>query len=69
MAVETVQVRRSDKSGQEIPAGTGGRVRVMFNDDRVDLRADLTDAEITKLVKEYKLVEVVIRPTRRRARS
>lgn len=68
MAVETVRVRVSDKSGQEIPDGTGARVRVMYPDDRPDLRADLTDAEVTKLIKEYKLVETTPRPDRKRSR-
>ena len=57
----------SDKSGKEIPAGTGGRVRILFNDkDRVDMRADLTDAEIEKLVAEYKLKPVEPRTERRK---
>lgn len=57
----------SDKSGDEIPAGTGGRVRVLFNDqDKVDMRADLTDAEVEKLVRDYKLKPVQPRETRRK---
>lgn len=54
----------SDKSGEQITPGTGGRVRVTFYDDRVDLRADLTDAEIEQLVKTFKLKEVEPRPNR-----
>lgn len=62
MALETV--RRSDKSGDEIPEGTGARVRVMFYDpDRNDLRADLTDEEVKKLLGFAE--EVVPRPARR----
>lgn len=61
MALETV--RRSDLSGNEIPAGTGARVRVMFYDDRPDQRADLTDAEVKKLLGFTKAVET--RPARR----
>lgn len=48
MALETI--RRSDRSGDEIPTGTGARVRVIFNDDRPDLRADLTDEEVAELL-------------------
>lgn len=66
MAVE--QVRRSDVSGVEIPAGTGARVRVMFYDsDQPDRRADLTDDEVKKLLGFTK--EVQTRPSRRRVRS
>lgn len=62
MAVE--QVRRSDVSGKEIPAGTGARVRVMFfNSDRPDRRADLTDEEVEKLLSFTQ--EVQTRPSRR----
>jgi hypothetical protein len=62
MALETV--RRSDASGKEIPAGTGARVRVMFNDkSRHDLRADLTDKEVKELLSWA--VPVATRPTRR----
>lgn len=57
----------SDKSGKPIPAGTGGRVRVLFySDEKVDMRADLTDEEISKLVGEYKLQPVQPRDTRRK---
>lgn len=60
-----VQVRKSDKSGAEIPAGTGARIRVIFNDEsKTDLRADLTDAEVKKLLPWAKPVEE--RPARRR---
>jgi hypothetical protein len=59
----------SDKSGDEIPAGTGGRVRILFYEDgKVDMRADLTDAEIARLVKEYKLKPVQPRNEPRRRR-
>lgn len=64
MALE--QIRRSDKSGEQIPARTGARVRVVFYDgERVDMRADLTDAEVAELIKRYKFREVEIRPNRR----
>jgi hypothetical protein len=60
MAVESV--RRSDKSSSVIPEGTGARVRVMFlSDGRPDMRADLTDAEVKKLIAEYGLKEVATR--------
>jgi hypothetical protein len=59
-----VTVRKSDASGKAIPAGTGARVRVMFNDKkRPDMRADLTDDEVKKLLPF--VVPVAIRPTRR----
>jgi hypothetical protein len=62
MAVESL--RRSDVSGAVIPEGTGARVRVVQNDrDQPDLRADLTDAEVKKLLPWAK--PVVTRPTRR----
>lgn len=65
MAVlKSVTVRVSDKSGEEIPADTGARVRVMFYGEGVDMRADLTDAEVADLIKRYKLTEVETRPTR-----
>lgn len=48
MATETI--RRSDLSKAEMPDGTGARVRVMFYDDREDLRADLTDEEVAELL-------------------
>ncbi len=55
---------RSDVSGDVIPEGTGARVRVMFNDpSRADRRADLTDAEVEKLLSFT--VEVIPRMTRR----
>lgn len=63
MAVETV--RKSDVSGDTIPEGTGARVRVIFNDpERDDLRADLTDAEVEKLLPWAHPVKP--RPDRRR---
>lgn len=56
----------SDKSGQQIAPSTGARVRVMFYDEeRVDMRADLTDAEVAQLVKTFKLKPVETRPSRR----
>lgn len=59
MAVETI--RKSDASGEEIPPGTGARVRVIFNDPkRVDLRADLTDEEVEQLLPWAR--QVVTRP-------
>lgn len=57
----------SDKSGETIPAGTGARVRILFNDaEKVDMRADLTDAEVERLISEYGLKNVEPRPERRR---
>lgn len=65
MARSTVVQYTSDKSGKEIPRGTGARVRVMFYDtDRVDMRSDLTDAEVAQLVKDYGLKSVETRTTR-----
>lgn len=65
MARTTEVTYSSDKSGQRIEPNTGGRVRIMFFDkDRVDMRADLTDAEIEKLLRDYKLKEVETRPQR-----
>ncbi len=56
----------SDKSGEQISPNTGARVRIMFYDeDRVDMRADLTDAEVEKLVRDYKFKDVESRPQRR----
>ncbi len=64
MARETVL--RSDKSGEQIEVNTGARIRIMFYDpERPDMRADLTDAEVAKLAREYKLKEVETRPQRR----
>lgn len=60
-----VQVRKSDYSGSEIPAGTGARVRIMFSDpERDDMRADLTDEEVAELLSFAQVVET--RPARRR---
>ena len=65
MARSTVVQYTSDKSGKEIPRGTGARVRVMFYDtDKVDMRSDLTDAEVAQLVKDYGLKSVEQRPQR-----
>ena len=59
----------SDKSGNEIPRGTGARVRILFYaEDKEDMRADLTDAEVDKLIKDYKLKPVQTRSPRRRKR-
>lgn len=55
----------SDKSGAQIAPDTGARVRVMFYDDRDDMRADLTDAEVDELIRRYKLQKVQPRPERR----
>jgi hypothetical protein len=63
------QIRVSSLSGDEIPDGTGARVRVIYNDpERTDHRADLTDAEAEKLVQQYKAEQVEPRPERRGAR-
>jgi hypothetical protein len=62
--VALATVRHSDKSGEVIPDGTGARVRVMFYDGkRPDRRADLTDAEVEKLLDFTE--EVRTRPERR----
>lgn len=59
-------IRVSSLSGEVIPEGTGARIRVIFNDpERVDMRADLTDAETLKLAKQFKAEEVEPRPDRR----
>lgn len=56
MAVETI--RKSDASGDEIPEGTGARIRVVWHDpERVDLRADLTDEEVERLLPWAKPVQ------------
>lgn len=63
-----VQARQSDKSGLMIPPGTGARVRIEFYDGKsVARRADLTDAEVDKLLGFAKEVET--RPARRRGRA
>jgi hypothetical protein len=57
----------SDKSGEEIPRGTGARVRILFYDEnKVDMRADLTDVEADRLIKDYKLKPVHTRAPRQR---
>lgn len=62
-------MRISSLSSEIIPDGTGARVRVIWNDpERVDQRADLTDAEAEKLVRQFKAEEVETRPERRGAR-
>lgn len=48
MTQETVV--RSDLSGKIIPPGKACRVRVMYSDDRVDRRCDLSDDEVAKLL-------------------
>lgn len=68
MPVKTFRV--SNLSGDIIPDNTGARVRVLFADgSRADMRADLKDEEVAKLVKAYKLEEVETRPERRAARQ
>ncbi len=65
MALATV--RKSDKSGDVIPDGTGARVRIMFYDEsRADRRADLTDAEVEKFLPFAE--EVKTRPERKARR-
>lgn len=45
------KMRVSDFSGKQFDASTGARVRVMWNDKtKVDLRADLTDAEVKQIL-------------------
>lgn len=69
MARQLAVTLTSDKSGEVIAPGTGGRIRLLFNDEeRVDMRADLTDAEIEKLVRDYKMKPVQPRMTKRRKR-
>lgn len=59
----------SSVSGDPIPDGTGARVRIMFNDpERVDMRADLTDAEVEKFAKSMHAEDVEPRPERRNRR-
>ncbi len=65
MPLKTIRI--SSKSGEVIPDGTGARVRVMFYDDsRPDHRADLTDAEVEKLLLPF-TEEVVQRADRARS--
>lgn len=46
-----VTILQSDLSGDEIPEGSGARIRVMWYDpNKNDMRADLTDAEVKKLL-------------------
>lgn len=59
----------SDKSGDPLPRGTGARIRVLFNDNRIDMRADLTDTETEQLIRDYNLQQVDPRPNRRRQRT
>ena len=60
-----VQIRKSDKSGQEIQPETGARIRLEYYDGSVARRADLTSEEAAELVKRYGLKEVEARPDRR----
>lgn len=61
-----VRIRVSSASGDEIPEGSGARIRVMWNDQsRADMRADLTDEEVAKLLP---WVEPVVERPERRAR-
>jgi len=65
MPVQRVLI--SSKSGDVIPDGTGARIRIMWNDEsRVDMRADLTDAEADEVVAQYRATDVEPRPDRRR---
>ena len=67
MPVKTVRI--SSLSGNVIPDGTGARVRVIWADqDRVDFRADLTDAEAERLIEQYNAEQVEARPDRRARR-
>lgn len=60
-----VQIRKSDLSGEEIPQGTGARIRIIFNaEGKDDLRADLTDAEVAKILPFA--TPVATRPERRK---
>lgn len=64
MPLKTVRI--SSLSGNEIPDGTGARVRIMWTKPgRVDMRADLTDEEAARLAREYRAEEVDPRPGRR----
>lgn len=59
------QVRKSDKSGAEIPEGTGARIRLEYYDgETLAHRADLTTAEAAELIEAYGLQEVEPRPYR-----
>lgn len=64
------KVRRSSLSNEVIPDGTGARLRLMFNDpSRVDMKADLTDAEAEDLAMKCGAASVNPRPGRRTARG
>jgi len=66
--VALVQVRRSDASGDEIPRGTGARIKIIFNDPaKEDMRADLTDEEVQRILPFAQPVEA--RPERRKAQQ
>jgi hypothetical protein len=58
-----VQVRKSDLSGEEIPRGQGVRVRIIYDDTRLDRRADLTVEEAEALLPFAQEVEP--RPSRK----
>ena len=61
-----VQIRRSDKSGAEIPENSGARIRIEFYDGKtVARRADLTEKEAAELIKTYGMKEIEPRPERR----
>lgn len=63
-----IQARKSDKSGTIMEPGEGARIRITFYDGkRVARRADLTDAEVEKLLPFA--TEVETRPDRRRGRA
>ena len=63
-----IQARKSDKSGDMIEPGTGARIRIEFYDGkRIARRADLTDAEVEKILPFA--TEVETRPERRRSRT
>jgi hypothetical protein len=67
MPVKTIRV--SSLSGDEIPDGTGARVRIMWSDQRrLDMRMDLSDEEAAELAKRYNADEVDPRPDRRSKR-
>jgi hypothetical protein len=68
MPIKTIRV--SNLSGDVIPDGTGARIRIMWNDpERVDMRADLTDAEAEEIARQCKVEEVDPRPARRQRRG
>lgn len=59
--------RVSSLSEEVIPDGSGARIRVIWADqERTDMRADLTDAETDDLIKRFKLEQVEERPAARK---